>query len=162
MLEILFGISFSLFGGNIIDIQLKHHKYEKENYTEIFHLKDKESVNTYCVKHSRSENIQKKKYDSHNGREETKYKVTINCIKDNYMSKNNINPENYHKNRRELKTTLSKSDFIFIQSQKGMNNICQLKKICIWLNLDNKNTLSVKNQNKIKICLKSQFLQKNH
>ena len=27
------------------------------------------------------------------------------------MSKNNINPENYHENRRELKTTLSKSDF---------------------------------------------------
>jgi hypothetical protein len=27
------------------------------------------------------------------------------------MSKNNINPENYYENRRELKTTLSKSDF---------------------------------------------------
>ena len=62
MLEILFGISFSLFGGNIIDIQLKHHKYEKEDYKEIFYLKNKESVNTYCVKHSRIENIQKKKY----------------------------------------------------------------------------------------------------
>lgn len=121
MLEILFGILFSLFGGNIIDIQLKHHKYEKENYKEIFHLKDKESVNTYCVKHSRSENIQKKKYDSHNGREETKYKVTINCIKDNYMSKNNINPENYHKNRRELKTTLSKSDFSLSYNKFGIS-----------------------------------------
>ena len=27
------------------------------------------------------------------------------------MSNNNINPSNYHKNRRELKTTFSKSDF---------------------------------------------------
>ena len=27
------------------------------------------------------------------------------------MSKKNINPENYYQNRRELKTTLSKSDF---------------------------------------------------
>jgi hypothetical protein len=27
------------------------------------------------------------------------------------MSKNNINPENYYENRRELKTILSKSDF---------------------------------------------------
>ena len=101
MLEILFGISFSLFGGDLIDTKLKHHKYEKEDYKEIFYLKNKESVNTYCVKHSKIENIQKKKYRSHNGLEETKYKVTVNCIKDNYMSKNNINPENYHENRRE-------------------------------------------------------------
>ena len=47
-----------------------------------FYLKNKESVNTYCVKHSKIENIQKKKYRSHNGLEETKYKVTVNCIKD--------------------------------------------------------------------------------
>ena len=91
MLEILFGISFSLFGGNLIDTKLKHHKYEKEDYKEIFYLKNKESVYTYCVKHSRIENIQKKKYRGHNGLEETKYNVTVNFIKDNYMSKNNIN-----------------------------------------------------------------------
>ena len=121
MLEILFGISFSLFGGNIIDTKLKHHKYEKEDYKEIFYLKNKESVNTYCVKHSRIENIQKKKYHSHNGLEETKYKVTVNCIKDNYMSKNNINPENYHENRRELKTTLSKSDFELSYDKFGIS-----------------------------------------
>ncbi len=77
MLEILFSISFSLFGGSIIDTKLKHHKYEKEDYKEIFYLKNKESVNTYCVKHSRLENIQKKKYTTHNGLQETKYKVNI-------------------------------------------------------------------------------------
>jgi len=77
MLEILFSISFSLFGGSIIDTKLKHHKYEKEEYKEIFYLKNKESVNTYCVKHSRLENIQKLKYSSHNGLEEIKYKVNI-------------------------------------------------------------------------------------
>ena len=77
MLEILFGISFSLFGGSIIDTKLKHHKYEKEEYKEIFYLKNKESVNTYCVKHSRLENIQKKKYTTHNGLQKTKYKVNI-------------------------------------------------------------------------------------
>ncbi len=77
MLEILFSISFSLFGGSIIDTKLKHHKYEKEDYKEIFYLKNKESVNTYCVKHSRLENIQKKKYPNHNGLQETKYKVNI-------------------------------------------------------------------------------------
>ena len=77
MLEILFSISFSLFGGSIIDTKLKHHKYEKEEYKEIFYLKNKESVNTYCVKHSRLENIQKKKYTTHNGLQKTKYKVNI-------------------------------------------------------------------------------------
>ena len=41
MLEILFSISFSLFGGNIIDTKLKHHKYEKEDYKEVFYLKIK-------------------------------------------------------------------------------------------------------------------------
>ena len=77
MLEILFSISFSLFGGNIIDTKLIHHKYEKENYKEIFYLKNKESVNTYCIKHSRLENIQKVKYNRPNGLQETNYKVNI-------------------------------------------------------------------------------------
>ena len=111
MLEILFSISLSLFGGSIIDTKVNHNKYEKEDYKEIFYLKNKESVKPYWVKHSRIENIQKKKYNSHNELENTKYKVTVNCINDNYMTKNNINPENYYENRRELKTTLSKSDF---------------------------------------------------
>ena len=53
MLEILFGISFSLFNGGIIDTKLNHHKYEKKDYEEIFYLKNKESVKAYCVKHSR-------------------------------------------------------------------------------------------------------------
>lgn len=87
MLGILFGIAFSLFGGNIIDTKLKHHKYEKEDYKEIFYLKNKESVNTYCVKHSRMENIQKVKYSSHNGLEETKYKVNIIEKEDNSENK---------------------------------------------------------------------------
>ena len=38
-------------------------------------------------------------------------KVILECLNENYMSKKNINPENYYQNRRELKTTLSKSDF---------------------------------------------------
>ena len=77
MLEILLSISFSLFGGSIIDTKLNHHKYEKADYKKIFYLKNKESVNTYCVKHSRLENVQKKKYTSHNGLQETQYKVII-------------------------------------------------------------------------------------
>ena len=38
-------------------------------------------------------------------------KIMIKCTDNNYMSKKNINTENYYQNRRELKTTLSKSDF---------------------------------------------------
>ena len=87
MLEILFGISFSLFGGSIIDTKLNHHKYEKEDYKEIFYLMNKKSVNAYCVKHSRLENIQKVKYSSHNGLEETKYKVNIIEKEDNSEKK---------------------------------------------------------------------------
>ena len=37
--------------------------------------------------------------------------VMVKCPANNYMSKENINTENYYHNRRELKTTLSKSDF---------------------------------------------------
>ena len=38
-------------------------------------------------------------------------KVMVKCPDNNYMSKKNINTENYYQNRRELKTILSKSDF---------------------------------------------------
>ena len=48
----LFSLSLFLTGGNIIDTKLRLHKYDKENYKELFYLKTKESVNTYCIKHS--------------------------------------------------------------------------------------------------------------
>ena len=83
MLEILFGISFSIFGGSIIDTKLNHHKYEKADYKKIFYLKNNESFNAYCVKHHIIENIQKKKYSTHNGLQETKYKVNIIDNEDN-------------------------------------------------------------------------------
>ena len=121
MLEILFGITFSIFGGNIIDTKLKHHKYERDDCKKIFYLKDKESVYTYFIKHCRIENIQKKKHRSHNGLDETKYKFTGSCTKENYMTKNNIHPENYHENRRELKTKLSKSDFDLSYDKFGIS-----------------------------------------
>ena len=76
MLEIFFSTSFFLFSGNIIDTKLTHHKYEKENYKEIFHLKNNESVNTYCVKHSEVENIKKVKWNRPGGLQETNYKVS--------------------------------------------------------------------------------------
>ena len=40
---------------------------KKKTVKEFFYLKNKESVNTYCVKHCIIENIQKKKHLSNNG-----------------------------------------------------------------------------------------------
>ena len=76
MMEILFSLSLFITDGNIIDTKLKLHKYEKENYEEIFYLKNKESVNTYCVKHSELENVKKIKYHHHNDGQKTTYKVS--------------------------------------------------------------------------------------
>ena len=76
MMEILFSLSLFITDGDIIDTKLKLHKYERENYKEIFYLKNKESVNTYCVKHSEVENVKKIKYHRPNGGQETNYKVT--------------------------------------------------------------------------------------
>ena len=76
MKEMLFSLSLFLTGGNIIDTKLILHKYDKENYKEIFYLKDKESVNTYCIKHSELENVKKIKYHHPNDGQKTKYKVT--------------------------------------------------------------------------------------
>jgi hypothetical protein len=48
-------------------------------------------------------------------------KVIVNCTNNNYMSKNNINSENNYENRRELKTTLSKSDFNLFHEKFGLS-----------------------------------------
>jgi len=104
MLEILFSISFFLFGGNIIDTKLAHHKYEKENYKEIFYLKTKESVNTYCIKHSELENIKKIKYHRPNGGQETNYKITKsidNETKKEYYDNGQIKSVEYYKDGKK-------------------------------------------------------------
>ena len=48
-------------------------------------------------------------------------KVLVNCTNNNYMSKNNINPENNYENRRELKTTFSKTDFDLYHEKFGLS-----------------------------------------
>ena len=100
MLEILFSISFFFTGGNIIDTKLHLHKYEKKNYKEIFYLKTKESVNTYCIKHSELENIKKIKYHRPNGGQETNYKITKsidNETKKEYWDNGQIKSVEYYK-----------------------------------------------------------------
>ena len=76
MLGIIFSISFFLNGGALIDTKFKVHKYEKEDYKEIFYLKNKKSVTKYCIKHSELEKITKKKHYKAGGGQETHYKVT--------------------------------------------------------------------------------------
>ena len=46
------------------------------DFLNIFHLKNKESVNTYCVKHSEVENVKKIKWNRHGGLQEANYKVS--------------------------------------------------------------------------------------
>ena len=82
MLETIFSIAFFLFDGNIIDTKLKHHKYEKEDYKKIFKLKNKESVNAYCVKHSEIENVKKVKHYQAGGGQEIRYKITKSIEKE--------------------------------------------------------------------------------
>ena len=48
-------------------------------------------------------------------------KILVNCTNNNYMSKSNINTENNYENRRELKTTFSKSDFDLSYEKFGLS-----------------------------------------
>jgi len=57
--KLLFDLSYLLSGGKLIDTKSRLHKYQKENYNEIFYLKNTESLITYCTKHFELENIQK-------------------------------------------------------------------------------------------------------
>jgi hypothetical protein len=77
MKELLFTLSLFLTGGHIIDTKIQLHKYDKDNYKDICYLKNKESVTTYCVKHSELEDIKKIKYHHNDGQKE-KHKVTKN------------------------------------------------------------------------------------
>ena len=47
-------------------------------------------------------------------------KIIVSCSNNNYLSNNNINPVNYFENRRELKTTLLKSDFDLLYEKFGL------------------------------------------
>ena len=76
MLEIIFSIVFFFSGGALIDTKLKAHKYDKDDYKEIFYLKYNNSITKYCINHSEEENITKKKHHKPGGGQETHYKVT--------------------------------------------------------------------------------------
>ena len=76
IVEIFFSFFFFITNGNILDTRLKSHKYAKEDYKEIFYLKNKDSIKTFCVKHKKFENVKKIRQHVAGGGQETHYKVT--------------------------------------------------------------------------------------
>ena len=76
IVEIFFNLFFFVTNGNILDTRLKSHKYDKEDYKEIFFLKNKASIKTFCVKHKEFENVKKIRQYVAGGGQETHYKVS--------------------------------------------------------------------------------------
>jgi len=76
LIEIFFNLFFFITNGNILDTKLKAHKYAKEDYKEIFYLKNKDSIKTFCVKHKEFENVKKIRQYVAGGGQETHYRVT--------------------------------------------------------------------------------------
>ena len=54
-----FAVSLFITGGNIISTNLKTHHYSDEDYEQLFHLKNKDSIKLNCTKHSEVESIKK-------------------------------------------------------------------------------------------------------
>ena len=76
IIEIFFNFFFFITNGNILDTKLKAHKYAKEDYKEIFYLKNKDSIETFCIKHKEFENVKKIRQYVAGGGQETHYRVT--------------------------------------------------------------------------------------
>ena len=76
LIEIFFNLFFFISNGNILDTKLKAHKYAKEDYKEIFYLKNKDSIETFCIKHKEFENVKKIRQYVAGGGQETHYRVT--------------------------------------------------------------------------------------
>ena len=76
IIEIFFNLFFFITNGNILDTKLKAHKYAKEDYKEIFYLKNKDSIETFCIKHQEFENVKKIRQYVAGGGQEKHYKVT--------------------------------------------------------------------------------------
>ena len=64
-------------GGHLVSTNFKLHHYSDEDYKDIFFLKHNDSITKQCLRHSESEDIQKKTL-YHNDESRTIYKVTKN------------------------------------------------------------------------------------
>ena len=77
ILKLLFSFALFISGGHLVSTNFKLHHYSDEDYKDIFYLKHNKSITKHCLRHSESEDIQKKTL-YHNDESRTIYKVTKN------------------------------------------------------------------------------------
>ena len=77
ILNCFLSISLFISGGHILSSNFKSHHYSDEDYEQLFHLKNKNSIELNCTKHSELESIKKiRRSRPDNGGSRTDYKVT--------------------------------------------------------------------------------------
>ena len=81
ILKTLFSVTLFFSGGHLISTNFKLHHYSDGDSKDIWFLKHNDSITKHCLKHSESEDIQKKT-SYHNDESKTIYKVTKNEEKD--------------------------------------------------------------------------------
>ena len=74
ILKLLFSMVLFISGGHLISTNLRLHHYSDEDYKDIFYLKNNNSITKHCLRHSESEDINKKT-SYYNGERKTIYKV---------------------------------------------------------------------------------------
>ena len=77
ILKTLFSVTLFFSGGHLISTNFKLHHYSDGDSKDIWFLKHNDSITKHCLKHSESEDIQKKT-SYHNDESKTIYKVTKN------------------------------------------------------------------------------------
>ena len=77
ILKLLLSMALFISGGHLVSTNFKLHHYSDEDYKDIFYLKHNDSITKQCLRHSESEDIQKKT-SYHNDESRTIYKVTKN------------------------------------------------------------------------------------
>ena len=79
IINVVFSASLFISGGHILSTNFKLHHYTDKDYEELFYLKNKDSINLNCTKHSELETIKKtRRSQPDNGGIRTDYKVTNN------------------------------------------------------------------------------------
>lgn len=59
ILETIFSIALFFNGGHVVDSKFGLHHYSDEDYKEIFFLTKEDSLSKYCIRHSKTEKINK-------------------------------------------------------------------------------------------------------
>ena len=81
ILKLFLSIALFISGGHIVSTNFKLHHYSDKDYKDIFYLKNNNSITKHCLRHSKSEDINKKT-SYYNGERKTIYKVAKNEEKD--------------------------------------------------------------------------------